>query len=122
MVMCAYYEARNRGEKHGVAVRYAVDDYKQRYPQGHISETEVKRTLAMWRPRGSGVVFLVERQSPTEEFVKKLCWSQEQFAKVAGKDLQSEVGCSPEVRPRSGSIVARFGERPNYPRHNRKDK
>jgi predicted 3-demethylubiquinone-9 3-methyltransferase (glyoxalase superfamily) len=40
MLMCAYDEARESGQKHSAAVAQAVDDVGQRYPEMPISETK----------------------------------------------------------------------------------
>jgi hypothetical protein len=87
-VMCAYDEARERGDKHSVAVRGVVEHLKQSNPGMPISQTEVKRILAVWRPRNAGTILRFERN----------------------QELTGPVE----------SLIARFAERPNYPRHNRK--
>ena len=46
MILCAYDEARRRGDKHSVAVKDAVDSIRQHSPELSISESEVRRTLA----------------------------------------------------------------------------
>src|SRR5258708_5429947 len=71
LVMSAYDEARERGDKHSVAVRHVVDLVKQRHPEMGISETEVKRTLATWRPRGSHTILRFQRTMLDEEGIKK---------------------------------------------------
>ena len=121
MAMCAYDQARERGEKHSVAVREAVDFVKQRDPGMSISETEVKRTLAASRPRDSRTILRFERKNLTEDDIKKRRWIREQVASLQGeKHLKS--GVSPNSDPRDGAVFTiRFAERPNYPRHNRKN-
>ncbi len=52
-VMCAYDEARERGDKHSVAVRGVVEHLKRSNPEMPISQTEVKRILVVWRPRNA---------------------------------------------------------------------
>src|ERR1700684_1938701 len=44
-IYTAYIDARNRGQKHSVAVREA-----SRIPRFHVSQTEVRRVLADFRP------------------------------------------------------------------------
>lgn len=51
MVMSAYDEARASGQKHSTAVTQAVAYVRQRFSEMPISETEVKRVLATFRPR-----------------------------------------------------------------------
>ena len=61
MILCAYDEARRKGDKHSVAVKDAVDIIRQRSPELSISESGVKRTLATWRPREGRTVLFFER-------------------------------------------------------------
>jgi hypothetical protein len=53
LALFAYERAREAGEKHCVAVSEAVKYIRQTAPRMRISETEVKRIVAYWRPRGS---------------------------------------------------------------------
>ena len=53
IVMSLYDEARKSGQKHIAAIAQTVELIKQRDPVMRISETEVKRILATWRPRKS---------------------------------------------------------------------
>jgi hypothetical protein len=119
--MCAYDEAREKGEKHSAAVRYAVDLLKQRHPERPISKTEVKRILAMWRPKESQAILRFERKSLTEEDVKKRRWIVEQLAILQRKEgLEVELPSNPGASPSTAPLIIRFGKRPNYPRHNRR--
>lgn len=85
MVMCAYDEARGRGEKHSTAVQHAVDSVKQCNREMPVSQTEVKRILATWRPRGSRIILRFESKILTEEDIKRHCWIREQLAALQGK-------------------------------------
>ena len=119
--MAAYDEAREKGEKHSAAVRYAVDSLRRISPKLRISETEVKRILSKFRPRGSGTIVRFERSPFTEEDAKKYRWIREQVAalkKQKGIILQ-QTPVYDETRPRA-KVTFRFSKRPNYPRHNRK--
>ncbi len=120
-VMCAYDEARERGEKYSAAVQHAVDFVKQRSPKMRISRTEVKRILAAWRPRNAGTILRFERSIMTEEEIKKFDWIQEQLSALAKSEGQSTPVLS-KASPKNNPMIfkIRFGERPNYPRHNRK--
>lgn len=121
-VMSAYDEARGRGEKHSAAVQYAVDFVKQRSPKMRISRTEVKRILATWRPRGSQTILRFEHSSMSEEDIKRRRWILEQVAVLQekkGLPLPTPPNCDPA---RNVAVIKlRFAERPNYPRHNRKN-
>ncbi len=117
--MWAYDEAREKDEKHSVAVRYAVDSLRRSGPKMRISETEVKRILSTFRPRGSGTILRFERSTLGEEDIKRHRWIKEQFAA-----LQKEKGITLQVPPvydetlHGAKFTIRFAERPNYPRHN----
>lgn len=120
-VMCAYDEARERGDKHSVAVRGAVEHLKQSNLGMPISQTEVKRILAAWRPRIARTILRFERKILTEEDIKNHYSALEQLAALQEKTgLRLEVPTNHEVTRPIVSLTARFAERPNYPRHNRK--
>jgi hypothetical protein len=117
VVQFAYHEARQRGEKHSVAITCAVDYIRQHYPKMPISETEVRRVLATSQPRKSSIVLQFERATLGGERLKK-------FRFVAG--VQGEKG---PVAPSSSiqnlpenitSYKFRFAKRREHPRHNRK--
>lgn len=120
-VMCAYDEARERGDKHSVGVGDAVEHLKQSNPGMPISQTEVKRILAVWRPRNAGTILRFERKVMTEEDIKRHWLILEEFAKLQEKKgLTSEVPTNHKLTRPIVSFAFRFAERPNYPRHNRK--
>ena len=120
-VMCAYDEARERGDKHSVAVRGAVEHLKRSNPEMPISQTEVKRILAVWRPRNAGTILRFKRKMLTEEDIKRHCLILEQLAALQEKTgLRLEVPTNHELTGPTVSLTARFAERPNYPRHNHK--
>jgi len=120
-VMCAYDEARERGDKHSVAVRGVVEHLKRSNPEMPISQTEVKRILAVWRPRNAGTILRFERKILTEEDIKRHCLILEQLAALQEKTgLRLEVPTNHELTGPIVSLTARFAERPNYPRHNHK--
>lgn len=119
MILCRFDEVRRRGDKHSVAIEDVVDSIRQHSPELSISESEVKRTLATWRPREGRTVLFFDRTVRTPEEVEKHCRLREQ--------LEGKRGLKLEVPPSNNSAGStevfriRFGERPNYPRHNRKD-
>lgn len=116
--ICGYDEARARGEKHSVAVVEATDFVKKLHPGMPISESEVKRALATWRPRGSSTILRFERSSPSEEDGSNYRWVREQIARLEEKrGLKLPVLGNREITTK---LIVRVGERPNYPRHNRK--
>ncbi len=123
MVMCAYDEVRRKGDKHSVAVRETVDLVKQQNPQMRISETEVKRILAAWRPRGSRAILRFMRSQLSRKDIKPNRSIREQLAL-----LQEKKGLKLEMPPkydRASSVAVltiRASARPSYPRHNRKNR
>jgi hypothetical protein len=60
-VVCSYNEWRRAGEKHANAVASAVSEVRKEYPGMKVSETEVKRVLAKYQPKGYPEVFTVTR-------------------------------------------------------------
>lgn len=62
--LCAYDEARQTGSKYAPAVDAAVGAVQCVLPEVAMSRTEVKRTLATFRPRGEKEVLLVEMERP----------------------------------------------------------
>jgi len=122
IVMWAYDEAREKGEKHRVAVRCAVDSLRQRSPEMPISETEVKRILSTFRPRGSGTILRFEPSTPSEADIKINRWIRQQLATFQGKKGPTlPVPPNYDLARRVTAFTIRFAERPNYPRHNRKN-
>lgn len=121
MAMAAYDEARGRGEKHSAAVQYAVDFVRQRHPEMPISQTEVRRTLAKCRPRGSSLIFRFERSSLNEEDIKRLQWILEALT-MSHVKKGLKLPALPNYDPGRSVEVFKFcfAERPDYPRHNRK--
>lgn len=118
MVMSAYDEARREGQKHSVAIRHAVDTVRNCSPATSISDSEVRRILSTFRPRGSATILVFERSDMTETDENRILSmlqqiplrDQPEFPKLPARD---------EMRPKT-KLTMRFSERPNYPRHNRK--
>ena len=121
LAMCAYDEARGRGEKHSAAVQEAVDFVKKLDPEMSISEAEVRRILASWRPRNAGTILRFEQSVPTEREIEKWRRIREQLTA-----LQEAKGPTLPVPPKAGPprgakiFKIRFAGRPDYPRSNRK--
>jgi hypothetical protein len=121
-VMCVYEEARARGDKHSVAVAYAVDVLKRLNPEIHISGTEVKRILATWRPKDSHTILRFQRRILDEEGMEKHRWILQQIAMLPGNEgLKLPEPPKDDQRQDISVFTMRFAERPNYPRHNRKN-
>src|ERR1700680_3045591 len=61
-----YDRAREAGEKHMAAVKYAATLIRATHPQMKVSETEVRRVLADWRSDRSPVGLLVTKPNPAD--------------------------------------------------------
>ena len=118
MVMSAYDEARREGQKHSVAIRHAVDALKQRSPATSISDSEVRRILSTFRPRGSGTILLFERSDMTETDENRILSMLQHVASFDQPEFSQQPARN-GTRPKT-KLTIRFSERPNYPRHNRK--
>jgi hypothetical protein len=99
LVIHAYNLARDAGEKHIVAVLEAVNYVRDTAPAMRISETEVKRILAMWRPKGKATCLFVSKPDPEHSIIK-----------VPGRDGRM-------VNARI-MYTASVGPRPTHPRAN----
>jgi hypothetical protein len=60
-VVWSYNELRRAGEKHAIAVASAASEVRRLYPGMKVSETEVKRVLAKYQPKGYSEVFTVTK-------------------------------------------------------------
>jgi hypothetical protein len=121
MVMYAYDAAREMDEKHSVAVAQAVDFVRQHHPAMPISETEVRRVLSTWRPKGSHTILRFECSNMTKDDLRRYRWIWKHLALLKGKKgLKVELPTRREFAGNKASLTIRFGERPTYPRHNRK--
>jgi hypothetical protein len=120
IVMSQYDEARSNGQKHSVAVAQSVEFIRLRFPKMRISETVVKRILAECRPRKSQSILRFERSTLTEEELAKFSWVQQLLGALQKKGLKLPTSSDVSLPKSVTTFKIRFGERPNYPRHNRK--
>jgi hypothetical protein len=121
MIISAYDEARTSGQKHSAAVTHAVDYVRQHCPKMPVSETEVKRTLATFRPRESQTTLRFKSLTLDDEKVARLRGMLEQVPIMRDKDGQ--LVPPPSIQNLLHSRTAYtfgYAERPVYPRHNRK--
>jgi hypothetical protein len=119
--MSAYDESRGNDQKHIVAVMHAVDSVRQCFPGMRISVSEVKRTLAAWRPRNSRTILRFERSTLSEEDVQINHRIRKRLTELQGKKgLILPVLSKHDLTRDVASFTISFGEKPNYPRHNRK--
>jgi len=117
MAMSLYHEGRKNGQKHSAAVAQTVESIKQRYPMMRISETEVKRILAAWSPRGSHTILRFEWVSLTRQEIANRI--EGQLAAMSQKKGSKLPAPSDVILPISVTTYKMIlGGRPNYPRHN----
>src|SRR5580692_4541132 len=117
IVMCVYDEARKRGEKHSAAVNQAVKYVRLNRSEMPISETEVKRTLAAFRPRHSRTILRFKRSTISKKKLKQLRSIQKQLASVRAKK-GLPLPRIPNLPKSPVAYTFGFKERPLYPRHN----
>jgi hypothetical protein len=121
MMMAVYDEARASGQKHSAAVNQTVDYIRRRYSEMPISETEVKRTLVTFRPKGSQTILRFKRVTLDDEKVARLRGMLAQVPPM--HDENGQLRPSPSIQNFLKSRTAYtfgYAERPLYPRHNRK--
>ena len=87
----AYDKARSRGEKYEQALRAAVEEVRQTFPEIRMSATEMKRILAEFRPKELELTFLI---------------------------TECENTVTPLGRKCEKAWQIRIGPQPEYPRHN----
>jgi hypothetical protein len=122
ITMSGYDEARQKNQKHSVAVREVAEVVRQRCPEMRISDGGVRRILAEHRPRDGRNIPLFDRSTMTEAERERLRRMLEQVPPPP-REQGPNVDLSPEMRrpmPRVKYMI-RFGERPTYPRHNAKE-
>ena len=121
MVMTFYDKGRENGQKHSAAVAQTVELIKQSNPMFRISESEVKRILAVWCPRGSHIILRIECSMLSKEEIAKQYRKDAQLADMSQKNGSKLPAPSDVILPKSiAKFKIYFSERPNYPRHNRK--
>jgi hypothetical protein len=120
-VMGLYDQARQNGQKHSAAVSQTVAFINQCHPMMRISETAAKRILAVWRPRRSHTILRFEYSTISGQELAKRGGIEAHPAAVS-QDQWSELPAPSGVIPPKSLTTYKvyFGERPNYPRHNRK--
>jgi hypothetical protein len=102
LALFAYERARKAGEKHCVAVSEAVKYIRQTAPRMRISETEVKRIVAYWRPKGSTRCLQVSEPGSSGNFAS---------VPTLRNGVVSFIKCRV-------LLTASHGPRPIYPRAN----
>ncbi len=118
-VLYWYDQARAKREKYSVAIRETVACVRQLHPGMPISETEVKRILAEFRPRGARAILTSEYSVVQGEEARKI---RSKLAvrgflpKNPAESKQTEEDPKPLKR-----FTIRFTDAPNYPRHNARD-
>jgi hypothetical protein len=117
-VLYSYDNARSRGEKYSLAIRECVAFVRQLHPGMPISETEVKRILAEFRPRNGRVILKVEcsvAEGEEAQAIRSKLLSFRGF--MPGSHTESaQKGSKPLKR-----FILRFATALEYPRHNARD-
>jgi hypothetical protein len=115
-VLYSYDKARANGEKYIVAIRESVAFVRQFHPGMPISETEVKRILAEFRPEGAPTTLMSEYSVVEGEEARKI------RSKLAVRgflpDNPAESTHTEKDPKPLKRLTMRFTDTPNYPRHN----
>jgi hypothetical protein len=116
-VIEAYSKAREEGHKHSAAVKEVVKFLRQLYPKESISETEVKRVLAEFRPQDSRVELMAEyRVREGEDAAGRRSFLTQNPESTGTK---SATKLSYKILPKPlRSFEFGFRRRANYTRHN----
>jgi hypothetical protein len=120
LVIDEFDRLRSSGDKHSAAIADAVVNLKKRCPGFNVSESEVRRILARYRPKGArGLVLTAIRLSPAE--LEQLEAASDQMCELA-RDLKLPPGWKLEVPPSKWKAkqvyLIAFAPRPQYPRSN----
>jgi len=121
LIMCTFDEAREGGDKHSAAITHVVEYVRKHHPGMPVSETEVKRTLATYRPKNIQTILQFKRSIADDGKLATLRCVREQVAKMRSERNLS--GPPPSIKNLSENLTTiKFGysQRPLYPRHNRK--
>ncbi len=107
IVLDAFNEARNNGEKYEAAILAAVNAFKEQYPGLRMGPRRVKQILAEWQPAGSPMALVVTKCSD---------------AKLQSPEMQRQLELYRSWGVPLGKRVAVYtmgiGPRPEYPRIN----
>lgn len=117
-VLYAFNNARARGEKYSVAIRESVAFCRQVHPGEPISETEVKRILAEFRPKNAPTALVAEFSVVEGEEAKRIR-RKLSFRGFLSED-QAESTPEGDSKPLKRFTI-RLADTPKYPRHNAKD-
>ena len=82
LIMCTFDEAREGGDKHSAAITHVVEYVRKHHPGMPVSETEVKRTLATYRPKNIQTILQFKRSIADDGKLATLRCVREQVAKM----------------------------------------
>jgi hypothetical protein len=118
-VLHSYDQARAEGEKYSVAIDEAIAFVRQLHPTMRISQTEAKRVLGEFRPKGACVILKSEFSVAEGEEARKIRskMSERGFLPISPVE-STEIEEEPRPVKR---FKLRFAEAPHYPRHNAKN-
>jgi hypothetical protein len=122
MAMAKYHECRKRGSKHSDAIEAAVDYIWKQCPNLQMSDSELRRSLAIFCPRDGHQVLVFTKSMLSEADLEKHRWIREQIAHLEGKKGLRFPLPKAKDWPQSREVLTiSIAERPAYPRHNHKD-
>ena len=120
LVISAYDQARKSGEKHSAAVNRAVDFLRQNRPEIPISGTGVKRILADIRSKRSPKTLLVESCRALGTEAEKISEIAARLAVMRKDGSMAQSHAKINQQQSFAKFTCRIGDRPDYPRHNRR--
>jgi hypothetical protein len=117
-IMHAFPKARRDGLKYSAAVRETVDAVRRLAPGMPISESEVKRVVAEFSPRGSQIELRVESLIVEGEEAARRRY-RAHMPEAAGRKEFPKITDPDQQKPLK---IFRFGfaQKAHYPRHNAK--
>ena len=104
VVVYAYSQAREAGEKHSVAVSETVGYVRANYPAMRISEAEVRRIVSRWRSKRSAICLFVSKPDPMQSTIL--------VPGPDGKPLYARILYTAAVGPRPIYARANAAQRP----------
>jgi hypothetical protein len=107
-VLCKCDEFRKTGMKRSSAITETVEFMRKEQPDLAVSETEVRRILAEFQPKGASEVLLVTSK-PQEEVNRE-------FA-LLPREIQDLLGNKPQINV----MPIGFGPQPQYKRSNARE-
>jgi len=119
MILKDYLKARRGGLKYSAAVRETVDDVRQLVPGMPVSETEVKRVVALLSPENRPLAAIVDSRILEGQEAARIRRFHAEMMEYAGIKSFANMTDSDWNKPLTRFTLG-FGPKPEYPRHNAK--